>query len=1063
MNRLKIIPTVGTQAREPLDMFEQQNISFNYQLSDIRDVFKQGSDYSKTIKIPSTSRNDEFFNYNFEVTVSNISANGDIKFNPIKKVNCYVNIDSETVFDGNLQLLNINVVNGLIEYEVMLRGNSINFSALWKNVKLQDYIGEYYDKYNHNRSKGHVYENIEGSRIYENGVNTAIGFNPSKGYAYYVDGRKRDNLEISKLAEMTPALFVTEMLENIFKKAGYELILDFGEEIYDIYQLVMLGGRKPTLSQLELNRTISNPELVVGSNNKQIIYNGIGNNFTEIGPINPVEFQTVSSEDNVFVGDIQFRDDLNQWDESISRFVAAESSTYDIKINIPLNPVFTYSLNTNVTPRLLTTSNFYIKYEIKLLRNDGSTKLLRTQTMQPLLPQIPFQTNRRLDLSLTDYYDAYFINESITEEFIEAGEEIRLDIFHIFDGNPSDFLRGTRPTFDAVGVGSYNMTLEVPKFIDGVVDGVATRDVSQFEVKRSSSVLNGTNDFIDVKTVLPDMKVYDFFNNFKKMYNLLIIPDELNKTVLLTPRELYFSDRYKIIDDWEIDEDSEIKIQPMSEVDFKQYELTYSKDSDYLNNVSDETDLLGSKILQIDNDFSNKTNKLKVSFSLPNTTSAIPDNALIKFNEDGTFENVDKVKPRIAYFYNYVDVAITLDDSNSRLGFEIGDTSIVPKYIEDYEPPEPEFSRFYPLRESRLVGSWRHSAFRRPAGTLEFTTLNEARAYNDTNLPALVEAYDKTFAARYNYTNPSMGLFNKYYAKTFSDLTDVDSKLMTAYVKLTPSQIKLFDFRDVIRLKGVFWRVNKIMNYDPLNGDKLTKVEFIRVFDIESAQNFIPKDSDTLDTGDWTVRGRFFRRYYVKGNDINPTQAECNGVNGNYDSSTGRCYLPFTWPPFNPGPFGRSQSTGLGPAADNIPFTTNGNQSQTFEPATKKPMVNHSAFNTVLGKGNRLSNTNSNMLVVGNDNYADGDVGGSVIVVGDNIEVLDKDPTIYVGNIKINEDGQIINTKQYVIDSGEDISFNYDKTNLIDIIDGTIDSVRNSGGDSKLRPIISNNPNDVIF
>ena len=38
-------------------------MSFNYQVNDIRDVFKQGTDYSKTISIPSTARNDEFFNY----------------------------------------------------------------------------------------------------------------------------------------------------------------------------------------------------------------------------------------------------------------------------------------------------------------------------------------------------------------------------------------------------------------------------------------------------------------------------------------------------------------------------------------------------------------------------------------------------------------------------------------------------------------------------------------------------------------------------------------------------------------------------------------------------------------------------------------------------------------------------------------------------------------------------------------------------------------------------------------------------------------------------------------
>jgi hypothetical protein len=254
------------------------------------------------------------------------------------------------------------------------------------------------------------------------------------------------------------------------------------------------------------------------------------------------------------------------------------------------------------------------------------------------------------------------------------------------------------------------------------------------------------------------------------------------------------------------------------------------------------------------------------------------------------------------------------------------------------------------------------------------------------------------------------------------------------------------------------------MNYDPLNGDKLTKVEFIRVFEVESASNFIPKSSDALDTSGWTVVGRFFgARYYLTEEGVNPTETQCNGANGTYNSN-GRCYLlgpsnPF--PDSDPGPFGGGQSTGLGPYSNVTPYSPNGFQSSTYEPATKKPMVNHSAFNTVLGTANRLSNTKSNMLVVGNDNYAKGDVGGAVVVIGNNIEVTDKEPTLYLGNVKINEDGLIFNSKEYIIDAGADVSWNIEKQNLIDIIDGTIDSVRNSGGDNKTRLFISNNPNNT--
>ena len=128
-------------------------------------------------------------------------------------------------------------------------------------------------------------------------------------------------------------------------------------------------------------------------------------------------------------------------------------------------------------------------------------------------------------------------------------------------------------------------------------------EVTQFEVNRSSSELGGTSDDIDVSELLPDMKVYDYFETIKNMFNLIIVPDERNKTVLIQNRDEYFNQQFRLIDDWHIDEDSEVKIEPMSEVDFKTYQLTYSKDADDMNNVVDDVDLLGSKIIDIQNDF----------------------------------------------------------------------------------------------------------------------------------------------------------------------------------------------------------------------------------------------------------------------------------------------------------------------------------------------------------------------------------------------------------------------------------------------------------------------------
>jgi hypothetical protein len=62
--------------------------------------------------------------------------------------------------------------------------------------------------------------------------------------------------------------------------------------------------------------------------------------------------------------------------------------------------------------------------------------------------------------------------------------------------------------------------------------------------------------------------------------------------------------------------------------------------------------------------------------------------------------------------------------------------------------------------------------------------------------------------------------------------------------------------------------------------------------------------------------------------------------------------------------------------------------------------------------------------------------------------------SLIIGDIKITSEG-IGYYYVYKIDGGFETVMDEGKTNLIDIIDGTFESVRNYGGDSKLRPIIS--------
>jgi len=70
-------------------------------------------------------------------------------------------------------------------------------------------------------------------------------------------------------------------------------------------------------------------------------------------------------------------------------------------------------------------------------------------------------------------------------------------------------------------------------------------------------------------------------------------------------------------------------------------------------------------------------------------------------------------------------------------------------------------------------------------------------------------------------------LFNKYYSKFIQEITDTNSKIVTGYFYLSPSDIKNLSFSSQYYFEGQYFRLSKIENYNPIN--PLTKCEFLKI------------------------------------------------------------------------------------------------------------------------------------------------------------------------------------------------------------------------------------------
>ena len=85
------------------------------------------------------------------------------------------------------------------------------------------------------------------------------------------------------------------------------------------------------------------------------------------------------------------------------------------------------------------------------------------------------------------------------------------------------------------------------------------------------------------------------------------------------------------------------------------------------------------------------------------------------------------------------------------------------------------------------------------------------------------------FFSASSYT--AANLFNGYWSEYIAEITDKDSKLLTCSVKLNEVDIYNLDFSKLIYIDGSLWRLNKVLDYNPMDFNT-TKVELLKVIEL---------------------------------------------------------------------------------------------------------------------------------------------------------------------------------------------------------------------------------------
>ena len=414
----------------------------------------------------------------------------------------------------------------------------------------------------------------------------------------------------------------------------------------------------------------------------------------------------------------------------------------------------------------------------------------------------------------------------------------------VFNGNFYSFLLSSEGVFLNAGD---TLRLEY-KMNTGGSHNVTFTGAGFGQEKTSLEIVSVTNPIsgqtVDVAANMPEMKQIDFVSGLQKMFNLVFIPDRNNaKHLSIEPFNDYMASGAS--KDWtnKIDLSKDITIAPTTDLQARQYDWTHTNGKDLVNDLvfKNASRVYGRyRVDDPENDFASGTKEIKTPFA-PHVASYIPGTQYAVHRMLVDTEQADKTikdpLPRLAFWNSQINGTIYYqNDANTA-------TTTDTQY--------PAFSQF---------------------SALNATITSEDLGFGAERPFHIVQA------------NPLNTLYYQYWRPFVNELYSSDARKLTAFFRLTRSELATFEFSDKVYIKDTYWRILSV-SYDATSDD-LVKVEMLKVLgDIRDCA-FIP-------TGIDKANGKI-QFENTSGNTVTQVTRQCCERYGYfYDNDSSNCFQPF--------------------------------------------------------------------------------------------------------------------------------------------------------------------------
>jgi hypothetical protein len=309
---------------------------------------------------------------------------------------------------------------------------------------------------------------------------------------------------------------------------------------------------------------------------------------------------------------------------------------------------------------------------------------------------------------------------------------------------------------------------------------------------------------VAIGSFLPDMTGDVFLKGLITMFNLMVKPATDNPSVLeIEPLSEFYTSSQDALD-WTqlVDYSQELNVQPTINYASKEYNFDFKQDADYWNTKyqNEFLDNYGEFQILSQSQYATQITKMALPFSQKplvegHPSLIIPASYQVNFDANANGQVVPK---KGSAFIVYV----------GRM------RSATWKYHD-------EFNTQHNLTEYPYVGHLDDIDF--PSSDLNFgvpeTVYYPATVYTNNNLIQYHNTFIQELVSRYG-------------------------KLLTCYAKIDTSIINTLDFRNLININGVVYRLQKISDYDSTK-ERTTQIELLRLIQGEGT----PREDEFVEEG----------------------------------------------------------------------------------------------------------------------------------------------------------------------------------------------------------------------